>query len=281
MKKYTSYAMTALLCVVMAGAAFAAIWAGGGTENFESVGTLADGDQLSAANIGQISGWTLDPSSGANLFFFYDNNDTSAFTTASGAGTKPAGPGNMNVKYVAAPENSRIVSTGMTLTRQISISGWFAVAQVNYFNNVRVGIWFPDAFATPNKGSIHFEFLGDNGGVNKTKDIGLVVRSDLSASASNETLNVGSSDTDDTDFALNEWNSFQINITSSDSAEGSAELILNGATIGSIAVKADSAGNMLTGHCFFLGFPSMTECNLYIDDIVITTGSSVDDWILF
>ena len=42
MKKYTSFALTALLCVVMAGAAFAAIGSGGGTENFESVAKRAD-----------------------------------------------------------------------------------------------------------------------------------------------------------------------------------------------------------------------------------------------
>ena len=283
--KVVKIALALAMTLFIASVSYAAITSTGGTEDFDSVGTLADGDQLSAANIGQISGWTLDPSSGANLYFYYDNNDTSAFTTASGAGTKPAGSGNFNIKNITGQgtmDNSRVISTQMTFARQISISGWFAVSDVIYGNNVRVGIWFPGASTTSNKGSIHLDFLMDNAGVNRTKDVGLIVRGEVSASAGNETLNVGSSGLDDTDFALNEWNEFQINITTSDSAEGSAELIFNGATIGSIALKADSSSIMLSGHCFILTWANTIAGNMYVDDLDINAGaSSVDDWMMF
>ena len=274
MKKYTSYVMTALLCVVMAGAAFAAIGSSGGAEDFESVGSLTDGTNITQTLMPQISGWSYYESS-ATPFFYFDNNDTSGFTTAAGAGTKPTGAGCLEVKSTGSTDDQhRIGGALMDLGRSITFTAWFAVKGTPAGNNARIGVHFPDVDAAANKATAHISFSPD------TKDLKLILRSELLASGIGEFfVNGGASDNND--YALDTWNKLEITITTSESEAGEVTFSLNGSVIGQGAIISDAAGKLLSSRCFVLAWKSISSCDIYIDDIHVEADTGIDDWMLF
>jgi len=274
MKKYTSYAMAILLCVVMAGAAFAVIGSSGGTEDFESVGSLTDATNITEALMPQISGWSYYETCAAP-FFYYDNNDTSGFSTAAGAGTKPTGAGCLEVKSTGATaDQHRIGGASMDIGRSITYSAWFAIKTTPVNNNARIGIHFPDVSATSNQASAHIEFCDGS------KDLKLVLRSEILASGIGEFfVNGGASD--DNDYALDTWNKLEITITTSESEAGEVTFSLNGSVIGQGAIISDAAGNLLSSRCFVLAWKSISSCDIYIDDIHVEADTGIDDWMLF
>jgi len=276
MKKYTSFALTALLCVVMAGAAFAAIGSGGGTENFESVGTLANGDQIIESKISNISGWSYYETCSAP-FFYYDNDDTTGFGTASGAGEKPAGAGCLRVYTISSTtEPPRIGSTEISAGRTITLTGWFAVKTPPVGQSIQFAIHFPLWEAAANKGRIHMGIFDTAG------DVGFKIRREFTTTADDVNLSVGSSDSDGTDYALNTWNKVEISVTSSDTATGQVQISFNGSPVGSpVDIVADPLEKFLTARCNVTCWPSMTTGEVYIDDLTVQTDSGVDEWMMF
>ena len=277
MIKYTHISFTALLCVVLAGAAFAAIGSSGGTEDFESVGSLTNGDQITAPLISNISGWDYYETCDSPIYY-YDTDDTTGFSTAAGAGTKPSGAGCLRVYSTASGiYNHRIGSTQMSLGRDITMSAWFAVKTTpsNTGQFLLMGLHFPGwgAVATQASAWLMIETA--------TRDIRLRVKREISASGANEDLYVGTGAMDNTDYDLNTWNKLEVSVTSSDSATGQIQFSLNGDPVGSpVAIKSDPSGHFMTPRCSFPNWAAITVTEVYFDDITVQSGSGFDDWIL-